>query len=80
MAEARPTPKESTRDQDRRTTSGIPLKAVYSPEDLGDMDRQKETPLPGQYPYTRGLYPTGYRKFSWMKRELSGYGLPEETN
>ncbi|MDP2661674.1 MAG: methylmalonyl-CoA mutase family protein [Dehalococcoidia bacterium] len=80
MMEARPTPKDSDRDQDRRTTSGIPLKAVYTPEDLGDMDCQKDTPPPGQYPYTRGLYPTGYRKFSWMKRELSGYGLPEETN
>jgi len=67
-------------DQDRLTTSGIPLKAVYTPEDLGGPERQKDAPPPGQYPYTRGLYPTGYRKYSWMKRELSGYGLPEETN
>ena len=80
MTERRPTPQSPSPAQDRPTTSGIPLKAIYTPEDLGGPECQEDTPPPGQYPYTRGLYPTGYRKYSWMKRELSGYGLPEETN
>ncbi|HLB12199.1 MAG TPA: methylmalonyl-CoA mutase family protein, partial [Dehalococcoidia bacterium] len=80
MTERTPTPRGPGPDQDRFTTSGIRLKAVYTPEDLAGTECQKDAPLPGQYPYTRGLYPTGYRKYCWMKRELSGYGLPEETN
>jgi methylmalonyl-CoA mutase N-terminal domain/subunit len=80
MTETRPNPQHPNPDQERHTPSGIPLKAVYTPLDLKDIDYQKDTPPPGQYPYTRGLYPTGYRKYAWMKRELSGYGLPEETN
>ncbi len=80
MTEKRPAPTGSSTSQDRTTTSGIRLKPVYTPEDIQCLAPEKDTPPPGQYPYTRGLYPTGYRKFSWMKRELSGYGLPEETN
>ncbi len=65
---------------ERQTNSGLPLRPVYTPQDLEKIDYQRDIGDPGQYPYTRGLYPTGYRKYSWMKRELSGYGLPEETN
>ncbi|MDP2936779.1 MAG: methylmalonyl-CoA mutase family protein [Dehalococcoidia bacterium] len=64
----------------RYTSSGIPLKPVYTPQDLEGLDLEKDIAQPGQYPFTRGLYPTGYRKFTWMKREVSGFGLPEETN
>ncbi|MDO8691624.1 MAG: methylmalonyl-CoA mutase family protein [Dehalococcoidia bacterium] len=78
-------PKANSEDRgpdpsERHTNSGIPLRPVYSPRDLEGIDYQSEVGEPGEYPYVRGLYPTGYRKFSWMKRELSGYGLPEETN
>jgi len=69
-----------SRLEERYTNSGIPLRPVYSPRDVEGIDYQEEIGDPGQYPYTRGLYPTGYRKYAWMKRELSGYGLPEETN
>lgn len=78
-------PRSNTQDEgvgpaERHTNSGIPLRPFYSPYELDKIDYQKDTPDPGQYPYTRGLYPTGYRKYVWMKRELSGFGLPEETN
>lgn len=65
---------------ERYTPSGIPLKPVYGPEDVGYLAYDRDIGSPGQYPYTRGLYPLGYRKVSWMKRQVSGYGLPEETN
>ncbi|MDP2936662.1 MAG: methylmalonyl-CoA mutase family protein, partial [Dehalococcoidia bacterium] len=64
----------------RYTSSGIPLKPVYTAQDVQDLDYARDLGQPGQYPFTRGLYPTGYRKFTWMKREVSGFGLPEETN
>jgi methylmalonyl-CoA mutase N-terminal domain/subunit len=64
----------------RYTPSGIPLKPVYTPEDVKGLDPDRDLGQPGQYPFTRGLYETGYRKYSWIKREVSGFGLPEETN
>ncbi|MDP2726462.1 MAG: methylmalonyl-CoA mutase family protein, partial [Dehalococcoidia bacterium] len=71
----------STNGEDaRQTTSGIHLKPVYTPQDISDLDYEKDLGQPAQYPYTRGLYATGYRKYTWMKREVSGFGLPEETN
>ncbi len=81
MADSKSTPDNcGPEPAERHTNSGIPLRPVYSPEDLEGIDYGSQVGEPGQYPYVRGLYPTGYRKFSWMKRELSGYGLPEETN
>ncbi|HLB11572.1 MAG TPA: methylmalonyl-CoA mutase family protein, partial [Dehalococcoidia bacterium] len=66
--------------EERQTPSGIPLKPVYGPDDVGHLGYEQDIGGPGEYPYTRGLYPLGYRKVSWMKRQVSGYGLPEDTN
>src|SRR3990172_5458921 len=68
-----------TTKEDLLSPSGIPLKAVY---DYGDAKRPDEKALgsPGQYPFTRGLYPLGYRKFSWVTQQVSGFGLAEDTN
>lgn len=65
---------------ERETPSGIPLKPVYGPGDVAHLSYGRDIRDPGQYPYARGLYPTGYRNVSWMKRQVSGYGLPEDTN
>jgi len=69
-------------DQDdiRYTNSGIPLKEFYWPDDIREIDYDKELRNPGQYPFTRGIFPTGYRKFVWQNSMISGYGLPEEAN
>ena len=68
-------------DEDLRyTPSGIALKPVYTPDDVKGVDYSRDLGDPAEYPFTRGLYATGYRKFSWIKREVSGFGLPEETN
>ncbi|HLB11438.1 MAG TPA: methylmalonyl-CoA mutase family protein, partial [Dehalococcoidia bacterium] len=64
----------------RYNTSQIPLKAVYGPEDVADLEYEKDLGAPGQYPFARGLYPMMYRFQPWMKGMVSGFGLPEETN
>jgi methylmalonyl-CoA mutase cobalamin-binding domain/chain len=62
-----------------RTLSGLPLKRVYTAEDLADF-RHEDLGLPGQYPYTRGPYPTMYRGRPWTMRQIAGFGTGEDTN
>jgi methylmalonyl-CoA mutase N-terminal domain/subunit len=62
------------------TLSGIPLKEVYTAEDLSDLDLPSVTSLPGLYPYTRGPYPNMYRGKLWTMRQFAGFGSPEDTN
>src|SRR5262250_779134 len=62
-----------------RTLSGLPLKRVYTAEDLADF-RHDDLGLPGQYPYTRGPYPTMYRGRVWTMRQIAGFGTGEDTN
>ncbi|HET7655205.1 MAG TPA: methylmalonyl-CoA mutase family protein, partial [Acidimicrobiales bacterium] len=59
------------RDADFETMSGIPLDAVYGPDD-GE--------FPGQFPYTRGPYASMYRSKPWTMRMFAGFGTPEDTN
>jgi methylmalonyl-CoA mutase cobalamin-binding domain/chain len=61
------------------TLSGLPLKRVYTAEDVKDL-RQEDLGLPGQYPYTRGPYPTMYRGRLWTMRQIAGFGTGEDTN
>ncbi|MFN2340673.1 MAG: methylmalonyl-CoA mutase [Halanaerobium sp.] len=56
------------------------IKALYTPLDLKNTDYQKELSFPGEFPYTRGVYPTMYRSRFWTMRQYSGYGTAEETN
>ncbi len=64
------------------TISGIVLDAVYGPEvaceSLTNLDR--DIASPGQYPYTRGLYPSGYLSRLWTMRQFAGFGSAEDTN
>jgi methylmalonyl-CoA mutase N-terminal domain/subunit len=59
------------RDVDAETMSGVPIDAVYGPDD-GE--------FPGQYPYTRGPYASMYRSKLWTMRMFAGFGTPEDTN
>jgi methylmalonyl-CoA mutase N-terminal domain/subunit len=63
-----------------QTTSGIPVKRIFSPEDVADLDYQRELGLPGEYPYTRGVQPTMYRGRFWTMRQYAGFGTAEDTN
>ena len=60
----------------KTTLSGIPLKTVYTQEDLEGLALDE---MPGVYPYTRGLYPDGYALTPWMQQMVFGYGTIEET-
>jgi len=64
------------------TISGIVLDQVYGPENpapsLQNYDR--DISEPGQYPYTRGLYPQGYRSRLWTMRQFAGFGSADDTN
>jgi methylmalonyl-CoA mutase N-terminal domain/subunit len=71
--------KASERDAEFSTMSGVPIKPLYTPEDAeGDYD--EKLGYPGEFPYTRGVYPNMYRGRLWTVRQFAGYGDPEETN
>ena len=62
------------------TVSGVPVEPLYSPADLEGVDLDSELGLPGEPPYTRGIYPTMYRGRLWTMRQFSGFGTAEDTN
>jgi len=65
------------RDLDYETMSGVPVEPLYAPKD-DDVD--ESIGWPGQYPYTRGVHPSGYRGRLWTMRMFAGFGTPEDTN
>jgi methylmalonyl-CoA mutase N-terminal domain/subunit len=72
--------KAGERDADFETLSGIPLRPLYTPEDLPDFDYDRDIGYPGHAPMTRGVYHTMYRGRLWTMRQFAGFGTPEETN
>ncbi|HIC96265.1 TPA: methylmalonyl-CoA mutase, partial [Candidatus Bipolaricaulota bacterium] len=62
------------------TASGEEIKRLYTPEDMEALDYDRDLGYPGEYPFTRGVYPTMYRGRLWTMRQFSGYGGAEETN
>jgi len=64
-------------DKDFDTLSSEPLEPLYGPAD-GELD--PEIGVPGEYPFTRGIYPSGYRGRLWTMRQFAGFGAPEDTN
>ena len=73
------TTKSGESKEDFQTASGIPLKPIYTPEDVEDQS-YPDLSFPGVYPYTRGVYPSMYRGRLWTMRMFSGFGTPEDTN
>ena len=68
------------RDADFSTISGEPIPPLVSPLDRQDGEPAETTGFPGEYPYTRGVYPTMYRGRPWTIRQFSGFGNVRETN
>ena len=62
------------------TVSGEPIEMLYGPDDIQDINFLSEIGFPGEYPYTRGIHPTGYRGRLWTMRQFAGFGTPEDTN
>jgi methylmalonyl-CoA mutase N-terminal domain/subunit len=65
------------RDASFTTLSGEPIAPLYTADDLPEEDR---IGLPGEYPFTRGVYPSMYRGRLWTMRQFAGFGTAEETN
>ena len=63
-----------------KTFSGLPVKPLYSPADIGEIDFFKDISFPGNYPYTRGVFPAGYLTRGLHIRQVTGLGTAEETN
>jgi methylmalonyl-CoA mutase N-terminal domain/subunit len=72
--------KAPERDAMFTTISGRPVDRLYAPDDLPGFDYARELNNPGEFPYTRGIHPTGYRGKLWTMRQFAGFGTPEETN
>src|SRR5215208_6919805 len=62
------------------TISGRPIDRLYTAEDIEDIDYTRDIGNPGEFPFTRGIHPTGYRGKLWTMRQFAGFGTPEETN
>ena len=63
-----------------RTTSGIEAHVVYTPSDLEEMDYLRDLGFPGEFPFTRGVYPTMYRGNLWSMRQYAGFADADESN
>jgi methylmalonyl-CoA mutase N-terminal domain/subunit len=62
------------------TISGRPIDRLYTAEDLDGIDYARDIADPGEFPYTRGIHPRGYRGKLWTMRQFAGFGTPEDTN
>ncbi|HEY0640346.1 MAG TPA: methylmalonyl-CoA mutase family protein [Pseudonocardiaceae bacterium] len=68
------------RDADFTTLSGTPVDPVYGPRPGETVEGFERIGWPGEYPFTRGLYPTGYRGRAWTIRQFAGFGNAAQTN
>ncbi len=63
------------------TMAGLPVERLYTPADLSEgWSYRERLGFPGEYPFTRGVYPTMYRGRLWTMRMFAGFGRPEDTN
>jgi methylmalonyl-CoA mutase N-terminal domain/subunit len=75
-----PKPRFTERKPAFETMSGLPVERAYTPADLPGWDPAQRLGAPGEYPFTRGIYPTMYRGRLWTMRMFAGFGRPEDTN
>jgi methylmalonyl-CoA mutase N-terminal domain/subunit len=62
------------------TESGLPFDPIYDPDALAEWDAQAQLGAPGEYPYTRGVYPSMYTGRPWTMRQYAGFGTAVESN
>src|SRR6201988_3669425 len=72
--------KHPERKKSFQTVSLEEVDRIYSPADVAEIDFAKDVSFPGEFPYTRGIHPTGYRGKLWTMRQFAGFSTPEETN
>jgi methylmalonyl-CoA mutase, N-terminal domain len=71
---------EDAMSGDSTTESGLPMRAVYGPDDPAGFDPTAKLGEPGSYPFTRGVYPTMYTGRPWTMRQYAGFGNAKESN
>lgn len=71
---------DDPRLEQRHSYSGIPVKPLYTPADVADLDYVEHLGFPGEPPFVRGVYPTMYRRRPFTVRQIAGFGTPEDTN
>ena len=62
------------------SVSGEKIEPLYGPDDVENINYLNDIGFPGEYPYTRGIHPNGYRGKIWTMRQFAGFGTPEDTN
>ncbi|HEV8371382.1 MAG TPA: methylmalonyl-CoA mutase family protein [Pyrinomonadaceae bacterium] len=72
--------KRPERKKSFQTVSLEEVARLYTPADTATIDFTNDTSFPGEFPYTRGIHPTGYRGKLWTMRQFAGFSTPEETN
>ena len=72
--------KHPERKKSFQTVSLEEVERLYTPADIDDIDFARDISFPGEFPYTRGIHPTGYRGKLWTMRQFAGFSTPEETN
>jgi methylmalonyl-CoA mutase N-terminal domain/subunit len=72
--------KHPERKSNFQTVSLEETNRLYSPADVEPLDFERDISFPGNFPYTRGIHPTGYRGRLWTMRQFAGFSTPEETN
>ena len=71
---------EDGKERKFMTGSGLELKRFYTSADQAGWVYERELGYPGEYPYTRGVYPTLYRSRLWTMRQYAGFGTARESN
>jgi methylmalonyl-CoA mutase N-terminal domain/subunit len=66
--------------RDFTTVSGMEVPDLVTPEQVAGVDPLRDLGLPGEFPYTRGIHPTGYRGKLWTMRQFAGFGTAADTN
>ena len=66
--------------RDFTTVSGMEVDPLGMPQDVAKLDYDRDLGMPGEFPYTRGVHPTGYRGKLWTMRQFAGFGTPKQSN
>src|SRR5437773_11827645 len=66
--------------KDFTTVSGMDVNPLSAPTDVASLDYHRDLAFPGEFPYTRGIHPTGYRGKLWTMRQFAGFGTAKQSN
>jgi methylmalonyl-CoA mutase, N-terminal domain len=77
---AEPKDRASLSQRKSATSTGLPMETVVSPADLPGWEAERDLGYPGEFPFTRGVYPTMYRGRLWTMRQYAGFGSAGESN